>query len=70
VNIVIAILFSLSVLGLESVSEYVGAASPLGKFNNIIEFYFDFLIIVLLIWVSEGLFGRKIHKELNDKKNK
>lgn len=62
-KLIIIILLTLSVLGLEAISEYIGAASHLGKFNNVIEAYFDFLTIVLLVWISEGLWRDRIYKQ-------
>ena len=65
-KIFIIILLSFAVLGLESVSEFVGAASHLGIFNNFVEVCIDFLMIVLVVWISEGLWGNKIYSSRNE----
>jgi len=57
----IVVLISFAVLGLQLITEFVGAASHLGKFNNFEEVYTDFFMIVLLVWITEGLWGNRIY---------
>lgn len=63
-KVIIILLLTLAVLGLESFSEFVKAASHLGKFNDVAEAYIDFMTLVLLVWISEGLWGDRIYHNL------
>ena len=65
-KVITILLLTLAVLGLESISEYVNAASHLGKFNDIAEAFIDFITLVLLVWISEGLWGDRIHNKKSD----
>ena len=49
------------------ISEKVGNHSHLGKFNDLYNFAFDYVTLVFLIWIAEGLFMRRIYPNALEK---
>jgi hypothetical protein len=56
------ILFAVLVLGFEYIAEQVGIVSHLYTFNELIEFLIDIVILVLITFVSDGLWSKRIQK--------
>ena len=62
-QVVIVIFFALLTTVIESITEAAGVASHLGGFTEVHEFFIDILALVLLKWISIGLYGGRILKD-------
>jgi len=49
------------------ISEKVGNHNHLGNFNDLYNFMFDYVTLVFLIWIAEGLFMRRIYPNAIEK---
>lgn len=56
----IILLFTVFTLLFEFFAEKLGVAKHLGSFTELNEAYLDFLTLVTLLWVSNGLWGNRI----------
>lgn len=61
-KIPLVILFALGALAFEHVAEILGAYKHVEKFTFTLTFIVNIFALSLLVWVSEGLFGDRIHK--------
>jgi hypothetical protein len=62
-KIIILLFFTIVTLAFEFVAESVGAATHLGKFTEIHDVFEDFIILVLLVFISEGIWGERIYSK-------
>ena len=60
---VTVIFFTIITLILEFISEKAGVASRLGNYNILTSAFLDFATLVMLLWISEGLYGNRIYKK-------
>ena len=60
---VMIVLFTVITLALEFIAEQAGVASRLGDFNIIHSAFIDFLTLIALLWISEGLYGDRIYNK-------
>ncbi len=61
-KIVTIIFFTIVTLILELIAEGAGVATRLGNFTHIHSALLDFATLVVLLWISEGLYGNRIYK--------
>lgn len=59
---VTVIFFTIITLILEFISEKAGVASRLGGYSILHSAFLDFATLVILLWISEGLYGNRIYK--------
>lgn len=57
---VMVIFFTTITLILEFIAEKAGVASRLGSFSILHSAFLDFMTLVVLLWISEGLYGNRI----------
>lgn len=56
------VFFTIVTLALEFIAEKAGVSSRLGDYTVIHSFFLDFSTLVVLLWISEGLYGDRIYK--------
>lgn len=61
-KLVTIVFFTLITLSLEFIAEKAGVASRSGNYNPIHSALLDFGTLVILLWVSEGLYGDRIYR--------
>jgi len=61
-KLVNVLLFTMIVLVLEFIAEKAGVAQRLGNYSILHSAVLDFSTLVVLLWVSEGLYGNRIYK--------
>lgn len=66
-KVVLIIFFTIVTLAFEYIAESIGAASHLGNFNEIHDAFEDLIILIALVWISEGLWGNRIHSNVPSK---
>ena len=54
--------FTMITLVLEFIAEKAGVAQRLGNYSYLHSILLDFAALVILLWVSEGLYGNRIYK--------
>ena len=59
---VMVVFFTIITLLLEFISERAGVASRLGNYSILHSAFLDFATLVILLWISEGLYGNRIYK--------
>ncbi|NJD02233.1 MAG: hypothetical protein FIA99_06460 [Ruminiclostridium sp.] len=57
----VILIFTVITLMFEYIPEHVGKAEHLGKYNMILDAMQDYLSLIVLVFFSEGLFGKRIH---------
>ncbi|MFZ5354097.1 MAG: hypothetical protein ACOZCL_15440 [Bacillota bacterium] len=62
---VIILFFTIVTLVLEYIAEAAGVAERLGKYSYIHSGLLDFVTLVVLLWVAEGLYGNRIYLNKN-----
>lgn len=60
-KVVLIIFFTIITLIFEYFAESIGAASHLSNFSEIHDAFQDLIILITLVWVSEGLWGNRIY---------
>jgi hypothetical protein len=60
------LIFAGITVGFESLVEYYKRVQHLGKFNDIIEFVFDAIILSALSFIMTSLFGNRLTREKKD----
>lgn len=60
---VTVVFFTIITLVLEFISEKAGVASRLGNYSILHSAFLDFATLVSLLWISEGLYGRRIYED-------
>jgi hypothetical protein len=58
---VMVVLFTIITLALEFIAEQAGVATRLGNFDVIHSAFIDSGTLVVLLWISEGLYGDRIY---------
>lgn len=61
-KLVLVIFFTVITLTLEFISEKAGVASRLGNYTILHSAILDFGSLVILLWISEGLYSNRIYK--------
>ena len=61
-QIPIVLFFALLTLGFEYIAEIAGVASHHGNYKEIHQFFIDFLALLLVKWISIGIFGNRLFK--------
>lgn len=64
-KVVVVTFFTVVTLLFETVSVSIGASSRLNGLTSFHTAIVDLLILVLLVWISEGIWGDKIHQLSN-----
>ncbi|MHB1395140.1 MAG: hypothetical protein ACYCYE_19230 [Clostridia bacterium] len=57
------ILFTMITLALEFMAEKAGVAQRLGSYSYLHSALLDFAVLVILLWVAEGLYGNRVYKK-------
>ena len=60
---VLVVLFTVITIIIEYISEQTGVASRIGNYSVIHSALLDFSTLVVILWISEGLYGKRIYKE-------
>lgn len=55
------IFFTIITLVLEFIAEKAGVAQRLGNYSYLHSAFLDFAALVILLWIAEGLYGRRIY---------
>jgi len=55
------IFFTIVTLTLEFIAEKAGVAQRLGSYSYLHSVLLDFAALVILLWIAEGLYGRRIY---------
>jgi hypothetical protein len=58
---VLVVLFTIITLALEFIAEQAGVASRLGNYNILHSAIIDLGTLIVLLWISEGLYGDRIY---------
>lgn len=61
-KLVNVVFFTVITLVLEFIAEKAGVASRLGSFSILHSAFLDFVTLVVLLWISEGLYGNRIYE--------
>jgi hypothetical protein len=61
-KLVSVIFFTIVTLVLEFIAEKAGVAERLGNYSILHSAFLDFATLVVLLWISEGLYGNRIYK--------
>ena len=59
---VTVLFFTVITLALEFIAEKAGVSSRLGGYSILYSALLDFATLVILLWISEGLYGKRIYK--------
>ncbi|MFZ5968373.1 MAG: hypothetical protein ACOYVK_14515 [Bacillota bacterium] len=62
---VMTVFFTIITLIIEFMSEKAGVASRLGDYSILHSAFLDFSTLVVLLWISEGLYGNRIYTKDN-----
>lgn len=60
-KLLVILAFTLITMAFEYFPEHHGMARHLGKYGEIHDCIQDYISLILVVWFSEGLFGRHIH---------
>ena len=60
-KLLVIIAFTLLTMVFEYFSEYHDMSQHLGKYSEIHDAIQDIISLILVVWFSEGLFGKRIH---------
>lgn len=60
----LVILFAMAALVFEHIAELVGSYKHIEKLTFTLTFIINIFALSLLVWVSEGLYGNRIHKRI------
>jgi hypothetical protein len=63
-SIISIIFFTIITILLDLIAEKAGVATRLGNFNYIHSFILNFGILVILLWISIGLYGKRIYSNV------
>ncbi len=59
---VTVVFFTIITLILEFIAEKAGVASRLGSYDILHSAFLDFASLIMLLWISEGLYGNRIYR--------